>query len=512
MTLKELLRGLKVRRTVGRLDRDVQGIVYDSRHVKDGYLFVAIKGFSEDGHTYIKEAISRGCAGVVIENRLDLQTETAVIEVNDSRSALASLSSAFYKEPAKELSLIGITGTNGKTSTSYIIKSILETWGRKTGLIGTNNYIIGKKTIAASQTTPESLDLQRYLREMVEDEMKFAVIEVSSHALLLRRVEGCLFRVAVFTNFSQDHLDFHGTMKEYFSAKSRLFDYLGSDGYAVLNNDDSKIRKLSGKLDCNLITCGLEKGAMIRAEDVTEQTPSDSERIWTRGQASRLLKIITPEEEYVVETRLIGRNNIYNILMSIGTAYAIGVGKDAIVKGIREAEPVEGRFEKVDEGQDFMCIVDYAHTEDALKSLIQEARLITKGRVITVFGCGGDRDRTKRPAMGAAASDLSDIAIITSDNPRTEDPMKIINEILESVKDNFVIQPDRTEAIKQAVLMAGREDTVLIAGKGHEDYQEIMGVRHPFSDREVVKKAIKNYSSTGSLSRAKSRGKPKKKD
>lgn len=504
MTIKELLKGLKVRRTVGRLDREVQGIAYDSRHVKEGYLFVAIRGFSEDGHTYIKNAVSRGCAGVVVENRLDLQTETTVVEVNDSRSTLASLSSAFYKEPAKEISLIGITGTNGKTSTSYIIKSILETWGRETGLIGTNNYIIGKKTIAASQTTPESLDLQRYLREMVEDEMQFAVIEVSSHALSLRRVEGCLFRVAVFTNFSQDHLDFHGTMKEYFSAKSRIFDLLGSDGSAVLNYDDYEVRKLSEELDCNLITCGLEKGAMIRAEDVTEQTPADSERIWTQGQAdhppdnrraSRLLKIITPEEEYIVETRLTGRNNVYNILMSIGTAYAIGVGRGAIVKGIREATPVEGRFEKVDEGQDFMCIVDYAHTEDALRILIQEARLLTKGKVITVFGCGGDRDRTKRPAMGAAASELSDIVIITSDNPRTEDPMKIINETLESVKDNFVIQPDRAEAIKQAILIAGREDIVLIAGKGHENYQEIMGVRYPFNDKEVVKKAIKNYKS-----------------
>lgn len=509
MTIAELLRGLKVKRVRGPLEKEIKGIAYDSRLVKNGYLFVAIIGFSVDGHAYIKDAISRGCVGVVGEKTFklqsnfpsDLQNKTAFIEVDSSRRTLAFLSAAFYEEPSKKLSVIGITGTNGKTTTSYITRNILETWGKKVGLLGTINYIIDKRVLTASHTTPESLDLQGYLSEMVDNRVEYAVLEVSSHALALQRVENCSFKIAVFTNFSQDHLDFHGTMEEYFNTKSRLFSYLGKDGYAVLNWDDPMVRSLTEKLNCNLITCGLEKGAMLRAGNITENRAQNTGNPPTppllKGSKGGLegglsFEIQTPEGKFTVNSEFIGRNNVYNILMSVGVAYALGVNRDVIVEGVGKAKPVEGRFERIDEGQEFLCIVDYAHTEDALKNLIRGAGLMTKGRVITVFGCGGDRDRTKRPKMGAVAAELSDFVIITSDNPRTEEPMEIIKEIIKGIrKNNYMVQPDRARAIKEAVTMAKRGETLLIAGKGHENYQEIKGVKYPFSDKEMLKEEIK---------------------
>ncbi|MBI4698670.1 MAG: UDP-N-acetylmuramoyl-L-alanyl-D-glutamate--2,6-diaminopimelate ligase, partial [Nitrospirae bacterium] len=296
--------------------------------------------------------------------------------------------------------------------------------------------------------------------------------------------------VAAFTNFTQDHLDFHGTMEDYFSAKSMLFDYLGKDGCAVLNRDDPALRALSQKLGCKVITCGIEQGAMIRAENVR-----------VKGQGSKgglkgmLFDVITPNGGFEISSDLIGRFNVYNILLSAGVAYSLGINGDVIAKGIRNTVPVEGRFENVDEGQDFLCIVDYAHTPDALRKLIEEARALTNGKVITVFGCGGDRDKTKRPLMGSLASDLSDFVIITSDNPRTEEPMAIIKDITSGIsKNKCAIEPDRAAAIEKAVSMANAGDVLLIAGKGHETYQEINGVRHHFSDKEEVGKIIKKLN------------------
>ncbi|UCF86611.1 MAG: UDP-N-acetylmuramoyl-L-alanyl-D-glutamate--2,6-diaminopimelate ligase, partial [Nitrospiraceae bacterium] len=412
MTIAELLRAIKVKRAKGPVENTVQGITYDSRFVHKDYLFVAIRGFSTDGHTYIEDAIKRGSIGVVAEKSCTVPNGTALIEVDDSRLALARLSSAFYNDPSKELSLVGITGTNGKTTTSFIIKNILEAWGKKTGLIGTIRYEINQKIVSALHTTPESLDLQKYLREMVEHGMQYAVLEVSSHALSLHRVEGCAFLVAAFTNFSQDHLDFHGTMEEYYRAKSRLFQYLRPEGFAVLNWDDQEVRKISEELSCRVITCGFGEGSVVRALNGGERGIAD-----TAGGLS--FSIQTPEETYQVTSRLMGKKNAYNILMSAGVAYAIGIDKEAIIEGIQRARAIEGRFEAVEAGQNFHCIVDYAHTEDALRSLIQEARQITRGRIITVFGCGGDRDWKKRPKMGEGATDLSDFVVITSDNPRT---------------------------------------------------------------------------------------------
>jgi UDP-N-acetylmuramoyl-L-alanyl-D-glutamate--2,6-diaminopimelate ligase len=516
MTLLKLLEGLEVRRT-GPLNAEIKGIAYDSRFVEKGYLFVAVRGFSVDGHNYIKDAVNRGAVAVVSEMavadvtdafKYALQDKVAFIEVTDSREALALISAAFYGKPSKDLSLIGITGTNGKTTTSFITKNIIDAGGKKAGLMGTICYITGGSKMIASHTTPESLNLQRCLSEMVYNKMDYAVLEVSSHALALKRIEGCSFKAAAFTNFSQDHLDFHGTMDEYFKTKCLLFDYLDPEGTAVLNFDDPKIRPLAKTLNRKVITCGIEEGAMIRAENIREISSQQSAVSgqgnpppFGKGGQGGILKsfpsamsfdIQTPGSRFTVNSNLIGRFNVYNILISVGIAYSLGINEDVIQQGVQNTKPVEGRFENIDEGQRFLCIVDYAHTDDALRKLIQEARHLTKGRVITVFGCGGNRDRTKRPLMGAAAAELSDFAIVTSDNPRNEDPLEIIKDILKGIgTNNFIVQPDRADAVREAVAMANEGDTVLVAGKGHEDYQEIRGVRHHFSDKEVLREEIK---------------------
>ena len=491
MTILELLRGLDVKKKTGPLDIEVKGIAYDSRLAEIGFLFVAVRGFAADGHDYINDAISRGAVAIVTDEAADIKiteqlishNELTHITVSDSRKALALLSAAFYDYPSNSLSLIGITGTNGKTTTSYITKSILEAWGKNVGLLGTIQYIVGGRSINSLRTTPESLDIQRYLREMLDNSADYSVLEVSSHAMMLDRVEGCSFKVAAFTNFSQDHLDFHRTMEEYFSAKSKLFSHLSEDGSAVLNNDDPMLRRLAQELNCNVITCGLEDGAMIRAENIKEDAV----------RKGILFDVCTPKGKFPVESEFIGSFNVYNLLIAIGIAYSLGISEEIIQQGIREAKPASGRFERISEGQEFLCIVDYAHTEDALRKVIEEARKITEGRIITVFGCGGDRDRSKRPLMGAAASELSDVVIVTSDNPRTEEPMGIIREILQGMKkDNYTAQPDRAEAIREAVAMAKNGDTVLVAGTGHEDYQEIQGVRYTFSDKEILRRAIKS--------------------
>ncbi|MBI5409018.1 MAG: UDP-N-acetylmuramoyl-L-alanyl-D-glutamate--2,6-diaminopimelate ligase [Nitrospirae bacterium] len=519
MRLLKLLEGLEVKSKTGPLDAEIKGIAYDSRLVEKGYLFAAVRGLSVDGHNYIREAINRGAAAIVSEkaaanvidaNQFAFHKDTAFIEVPDSREALALISAEFYGRPSGRLSLIGITGTNGKTTTSFITKNILDAGGKKSGLLGTICYITGDVKTAASHTTPESLDLQRCLNEMVYNEMDYAVLEVSSHALALNRVEGCAFKAAAFTNFSQDHLDFHGTMDEYFKAKCRIFGYLAPEGAAVLNWDDPKIRPLAQTLKCKTVTFGLEEGAMIRAEKIKEVRSQKSEvRSKKRGLSEVppfakgglggiTFDVRTPTSRLRVKSQLIGRFNVYNILTSIGIAYSLGVSEKVILQGIENTRPVEGRFENIDEGQKFLCIVDYAHTDDALRKLIEEARHLTKGRVITVFGCGGNRDKTKRPLMGAAASGLSDLVIVTSDNPRNEDPLEIIKDILKGIgRSNYTVQPDRAEAIKEAVSIAREGDTVLVAGKGHEEYQEIKGVRHHFSDKEVLKEEIKKRLAVG---------------
>jgi UDP-N-acetylmuramoyl-L-alanyl-D-glutamate--2,6-diaminopimelate ligase len=490
MILRELVDGTGIDLRRGSLDIEIKGIAYDSRSVKDGFVFVAVRGFTADGHDYIHEALSRGAIAVVTDREVRTAVQGSIngrngithIASADTRKFLALISSLFYGKPSEGLHLIGITGTNGKTTTSHITRDILQASGKNTGMLGTIQYELGDRRLNALRTTPESLDIQRYLKEMVDHKIEYSVLEVSSHALSLERVEGCTFEVAVFTNFSRDHLDFHGTMDNYFRAKRKIFTYLGDGGTAVLNLDDPKVRSLTEKLTCDVITCGLEESAMFMAVNIRGRTSGS-------GLA---FQVRTPEGCFDVESDLSGRFNVYNILMAVTTAYVLGINIESIQKGVRELRPVSGRFETVDEGQDFFSIVDYAHTEDSLEKVILEARRITDGKVITVFGCGGDRDRGKRPLMGSIASKLSDLVIVTSDNPRSEEPSEIIREVFEGIeKENCLGQPDRAKAIREAVDMAERGDTVLIAGKGHEDYQEIEGVKVSFSDREVLTRELR---------------------
>jgi len=515
MMLKAVLQGCDFEaENLSLMDTHVSGIAYDSRDVKEGYLFVAIKGEKFDGHDFIGDAIKKGAAAVAAERyRVDLSGE--YIFVKNGRKALACVSNNFYKRPSEHLILTGITGTNGKTTTTYILKSILETWGKRVGLIGTIQYMIKDKVYPALHTTPESPEFQQLLNDMVRAGCTHVVSEVSSHALAQYRVDSAVFRTAVFTNLTRDHLDFHKTMEDYFRAKERLFgELLHRDGTAVINSDDTYGRRLESQLRTshparNLLTYGFQSDAEIRAVDAEVSFKDLQFKVCYRGLS------------YWISSSLMGIPNVYNILSAAASAVSLGIPWEAILEGIHRMGSIAGRFERVDAGQGFLCIVDYAHTEDALERLILTARELIKQsivinrqsagiqihpcspllkgrkegvspRVITVFGCGGDRDKGKRPKMGEVATRLSDLVIITSDNPRSEDPSDIIRDIEGGVINrNYFIEPDRRQAIRKAVETADAGDILLVAGKGHEDYQEIMGVKYPFCDREILKAAIK---------------------
>ena len=509
MMLKQLLIGCEVSERspekTSCADRDVSGVSYDSRNVKNGDLFVAIRGGKLDGHHFIRDVLGKGAVAVVHElpdaergiGESGMHPSACFIQVENSRKALACISNNFYQRPSEHLTLIGITGTNGKTTTSYILKSILESHGQTTGLIGTIHYIIKEKLYSALHTTPESPEFQSLLHTMLASGCTVVVSEVSSHALVQYRVDGAVFHTAVFTNLTRDHLDFHKTMEEYYMAKQRLFsELLARDGTAVINIDDQYGRRLASRLQSDgfrrCITFGIATEADIAARDINNTFDGLRFVLSYGGQ------------RYDVSSPLVGVPNVYNIVSAAGVAFSLGVPWEVILRGIEKAKTVPGRFEKVHAGQSFLCIVDYAHTEDALERLISTAREIltqnkerrTKNkerRIITVFGCGGDRDRGKRQVMGGIATRLSDVVIITSDNPRSEDPAVIIREIEEGTgKKNYRIEPDRKEAIRKAVDMADDGDIVLIAGKGHETYQEIRGVRHDFDDREVLKERLQD--------------------
>lgn len=495
MRLRDLINHLEIKDVNGDIEVEIKDIAYDSRKVKDGSLFIAIRGYNSNGHGYINDAIKRGAIAIVGEGfdgfTVHSSPFTVFITVPDSRRALALLSDKFYGHPSGTLKLIGITGTNGKTTTSYLIKSILEAAQKKVGLLGTINYIIGTDTILpASFTTPEALELQGFLKDILAGGAEYAVLEVSSHSLALQRVAGCEFEAALFTNLSQDHLDFHGTMEEYFRSKSKLFDQLRPNGIAVINIDSPEGRILAKGLKGNILSFGISEEADLKASDIKSGIRGLSFEIkWLGG----MIKIESP---------LVGTHNVYNILASAGVALGLGIPSSMIIEGIARVKGVPGRFEKIDEGQDYTVVVDYAHTEDALRKVLMAARDLiakeaqkTRGKIITVFGCGGDRDRGKRPKMGEAACNLSDFVIITSDNPRSEDPLGIIKEIEKGITEvglsNYTIIPDRREAIGKAIEIAEKGDLVVIAGKGHEDYQIIGEKRYPFDDREVAREMIK---------------------
>jgi UDP-N-acetylmuramoyl-L-alanyl-D-glutamate--2,6-diaminopimelate ligase len=493
MTVTQLLvamRGsVEVLEQRGNLDLTVTSMTDDSRAVTKGSLFVAVKGERVDGHDFVKKAKQAGAMAVIAQRSVDAGS-LPYVRVSDSRKALGWLGSRFYGDPSARLTMVGVTGTNGKTTTTYLCKALLEGIGRRVGLIGTVTYQIGSEMIPASHTTPGALELQQLLAKMTENGLNTAVIEVSSHALALDRTVGCEYDAAVFTNLTQDHLDFHADMEDYFQAKLRLFTGL-ADGRktgkrAIVNLDDPYGVRIRAVCPVPLWGYALSNQAELKAEQV---------RLFPNGTT---FTAATPAGSFPVESRLVGEHNVYNLLGAIGVALHLGATPMQVQEAVAGVTNVPGRFERVSAGQDFTVVVDYAHTPDALVRLLTAAQAVKTHRIITVFGCGGDRDRGKRPKMGRAAVEQSDVVVLTSDNPRTEDPMVIIREVEVGVREALQRQhhvayrmiPDRREAIGAAISEARSGDMVLIAGKGHEDYQIIGTKKFHFDDREVAREAI----------------------
>jgi UDP-N-acetylmuramoyl-L-alanyl-D-glutamate--2,6-diaminopimelate ligase len=480
---------------------NVTGVAYDSRRVVPGAIFVALRGSMTDGTRFTAQAIEKGAAAIVAESAPPAGVETPWLQVPDARDALAALAAAFAGDPSERLALVGITGTNGKTTTSYLLAAMFDAAGIRSGRIGTIGYRIGAREIEAARTTPEAPDLQQMLADMVAAGCGACVMEVSSHALSLRRADYLRFAAAVFTNLTRDHLDFHGTMEAYFQAKRRLFDLLPDGAVGVVNLDDHRGADMAA--------------ATRRPVTYAIDTPADvTPGPLTYSLDGLTFDIRTPRGTIHARSRLVGRPNAYNILAASAAAMALDLPFSAIESGIAGLEQVPGRFEVVSEpADDVRVVVDYAHTDDALKNLLETARPLASGRVVTVFGCGGDRDRTKRPLMGAVAARLSDVVIVTSDNPRSEDPASIIEEIRRGIvvpadrvlpkgqraTPSFAIV-DRREAIEKAIRDARSGDLVVIAGKGHEKSQVIGDRTLPFDDVDVARAALARRRSASRVS------------
>lgn len=485
----------------GDNDPALRSIVYDSRSVTQGALFVALRGSIVDGHRYLKQAVALGAVALLSEEIPQNIDTVPVICVSDTRRALAYLANAFYGTPSKELTLIGVTGTNGKTSTTYLVESILKSAGKKTGVIGTIEIRYADQRQRTLNTTPESLDLQRTLRSMRDHKVQAVAMEVSSHGTQTGRVDGCVFQVAALTNLTQDHLDFHGTMQEYCASKRLLFSkHLAKAGTAVINIDDpSADTFLAAAQKAGAKIVRVSRDAKSSAEIRLESANVELHRTQAR--------VVTPKGSLEIELPLIGDFNLENMLIAVGIGTALDIAPTAIVQGIHECPQVPGRVEHVSlEGVSAPTIlVDYAHTPDALDKLLRTVRPLTAGKLITIFGCGGDRDRSKRPLMAKAVAQSSDFAILTNDNPRTEDPNQIFADIVPGMEGmqqvttelfskhnkEYVLLPDRRSAIQFAIASAKPQDTVLIAGKGHEDYQIIGHERLPFDDRREASRALR---------------------
>jgi UDP-N-acetylmuramoyl-L-alanyl-D-glutamate--2,6-diaminopimelate ligase len=483
--LRSVLEGVEVRPTLPLGEIQILKVVNDSRKMQPGALFVAIHGEATDGNLYAKAAAERGAAAILSEAPApaDWNAQIPWIQVKEARKALAIAAANFYGQPAKALKLAGVTGTNGKTTTASLIDSIARASGAKTGLFGTIAYRTPQGEHPAPNTTPESVDLQSFFAEIRDGGGTYATMEASSHALAMDRVWGCHFGVAVFTNLTRDHIDYHKTFENYFAAKQRLFEGTGAGApdTGVVNTDDPWGRKLIG-LARRTLTYGLQNGADLKAKK------------FALNFTGLNFTAQTPAGAIQVESALVGRINVYNILAAIGAGIGLGFSNEVIEEGIRNLKAVSGRFQGVDQGQPFLVVVDYAHTDDALENLIRTAReLISKGRIITVFGCGGSRDRTKRPIMGETAGRLSDLSILTSDNPRQEDPLKIISDVVVGIQRSggkYLIEADRSKAIRLAIEEARAGDIVLLAGKGHEDYQIFADRTIHFDDREEARNAL----------------------
>lgn len=486
MSVAEVFAGAQAQIPADAERLQVRGIACDSRKVAPGFVFFALHGAKEDGNKYVRDAVERGSIAIVSEDAApaDLSSNVVWIRVTASRKALAISAANFFGHPARSLQLIAVTGTNGKTTTTSLIDSVLRASGAKTGLFGTIAYHTPLGEYPAPNTTPESLDLQGFFAEIRDAGGKYAVMEASSHALVMDRLWGCHFQVAVFSNLTREHLDFHKNFEDYFAAKRRLFEGTGAGApeVAILNADDSYSARLMG-LAKGTVSYGIENPADISAKRF---------QLSFSGLA---FSAQTPNGKLQIQSPLVGRINVYNILAAIGAAQAAGMSNETIEAGIRQLQNVPGRFQRVDLGQPFLVIVDFAHTDDALENLIKTAReLNPKGRVITLFGCGGGKDRTKRPVMGEVAGRFSDLTILTNDNPRDEDPLKIISDIvvgLQKSNGKYLIEQDRENAIGRAFDEARAGDLVLLAGKGHESYQVLADKTLDWDDRRVAQQELR---------------------
>ena len=495
--LRDLIEKTHCLKIQGDLNTAVSDITADSREVKKGSLFICLCGAHVNGHDFAAKAAAQGAVAIVAQEPIDVPDEIAVVYVEDTREAMEDMAPFFFDYPSRKMRMIALTGTNGKTTTTHIAAHILHKAGNKVGVIGTIHALIGDKEIPTHNTTPVVIDLQRLLSMMVDEHVTHVCMEVSSHSLVLGRVKGCEFDDAVFTNLTEDHLDFHKTMENYAKAKAMLFEMVSSENQhktgksAWIDIDDPYAHTMIEAVNtevCPLHTYGMNDSS-------AELYAYDSK---FTGKSSRF-KVRYHENDYEVETRLAGRFNIYNTLGAIGAALNEGISMDDAIEAVKDFQSVPGRFELIDEGQSFAVVVDYAHTPDGLEKILGTAREITEGKIIAVFGCGGDRDRMKRPIMGSIAAEHADISIVTSDNPRTEDPEKIIEDVVvgvEKVKKNkpdlyYEVIADRRQAIKRAVSLAKDDDIVIIAGKGHEDYQILKDRTIHFDDREEARNALK---------------------
>jgi UDP-N-acetylmuramoyl-L-alanyl-D-glutamate--2,6-diaminopimelate ligase len=473
--LEALIAALGPLDVVGRSDVEIRDLAYDAGSATQGSLFFCVRGSRADGHELAADAVTRGAAALVVERLLDVVVPQLVVA--DTRAAMATAADVFFGEPSRALDVAGVTGTNGKTTTAFLLHAILAAAGRRPGLVGTVEWRVGGATRPAPHTTPEAIDLQRLLREMLDAGDRSVALEASSHGSAFRRLDRVRFDVLVFTNLSQDHLDLHGSMEDYFQAKRRLFTGVEPPP-AVVNVGDEWGRRLAAELEAAhrapLVTFGLAHDAEVRAEEL---------ELGATGSRFRAAGI-------PVETPLSGRFNVENVLGAVAAGVLLGLDDEEIAAGVAAVEGVPGRFERVDAGQEFTVLVDYAHTPDSLDTVLQAARELDGGRLIVVFGAGGDRDRGKRPLMGRVARDRADLAIVTSDNPRSEDPLAIIQDVLQGAGTDVEIDPDRRSAIARALTLAGAGDVVVVAGKGHEQGQEIGAVVHPFDDRAVVRECL----------------------
>jgi UDP-N-acetylmuramoyl-L-alanyl-D-glutamate--2,6-diaminopimelate ligase len=488
MQLKILAAAISPRQIIGPLDRVVEGIAYDSRRVQRNFLFVALRGEKTDGHQFIDQAVEKG-ASVIVTEREENQARATCVMVENTRPALADLAAAFYERPARRLKLAAVTGTNGKTTTTFLIKHICEKAGVRCGLLGTVRYEIGDRVLPAIRTTPEALEVQELLAQMVNAGCKAAAMEVSSHALAQDRTRGLEWDVAVFTNLTQDHLDFHGTMENYFEAKLKLFTGLveqkgKTKPVAVINIDDRYGAQLVDRLDkkISVITYGVSARADFRASNYHAEFAGTSYQLDAHGKS------------YLVRVPLIGRFNVANSMAALAAASSMGVGLREAILSLSRSPQVPGRLEAVPAKRQFQVFVDYAHTDDALLNVMKTLRELSPRKLVVVFGCGGDRDRQKRPLMGRVADQNADYSIITSDNPRKEDPDAIIAEVEKGFRSgNYEKISDRAKAIARAIELAQPRDIVLIAGKGHEAYQEFADHTVPFDDIQVARQALENH-------------------